>query len=335
MYAAREIGGGPNERKRRCLTADFLLWNPGQDSAGGSVRLNAATAGLSPIRQLAWYSRSGERLGTVGEPGYFTNIALSPDETKVAIDRLTTPGDPNHWDLWILELANGARAFSRLTRDASYFGPVWAPDSSRIAAISTSDRGRQLVGLSLASAKPLILLSKPIPRSVWNWDPDGSKLLFGSDGSVAQEVDVQTGSAHRVLDDEVSPRNLNVYTDRHWVAWQADDSGRTEIHPAQYPSLKQKLQISADGGSQPLWKKDSRELYFLAANTKMMVVQLRPGPAVVSEPKVLFRTPTEGNPAAHQYAVTGNGSKFLFMESVRGSAETGNEQFHVKMELVC
>ena len=294
-------------------------------------RAGVISAGLSPIRQLVWYSRSGERLGTVGEQGYFTNIALSPDETKVAIDRLTSPGDPNHWDLWVLELANGARAFSRLTHDASYFGPVWAPDSSRIAAIATSGRGSELVGVSLASAKPLILLSKPIPRSLWNWSPDGGKLFIGSDGSAAQEIDVETGSAHRLLEDEVVPRNLNVSPDRRWIAWQADDSGRTEIYLAEYPSLKQKRQISGEGGSQPLWRKDSRELYFLAANTKMMAVEIRPGPAIVSEPKVLFPAPTDGNPAAHQYAVTGNGSKFLFMESVRGGVETGNEQFHVKM----
>ena len=99
-----------------------------------AYRSGIFSGGTSPIRQLAWYTRRGDRLFSVGEAGYFNQFALSPDETKVAVDRNARPDDTRFYDVWILDLITGV--FSRLTKGPNYRLPVWAPDSRRIAAVA-------------------------------------------------------------------------------------------------------------------------------------------------------------------------------------------------------
>ena len=99
-----------------------------------------------------------------------------------------------------------------------------------------------------------------------------------------------------------------------------------------YPALDQKRQISNASGSQPLWRKDGKELFYLTLDGKLMAVSVKSGASLeTGNPELLFQTPSEGNPNNGQYAVSGDGQRFLFMEPAREGAASGTEQFHIEL----
>jgi hypothetical protein len=114
--------------------------------------------------------------------------------------------------------------------------------------------------------------------------------------------------------------------------YQSTESGKHEVYVCSFPTLDQKRQISSGGGSQPLWKKDGKELFYLTPNTKLMAVDVKSGASLeTSNPRLLFQTPIEGNPVLAQYAVSGDGQRFLMIETPRVVAGSGIEQFQVEL----
>jgi len=100
-----------------------------------------------------------------------------------------------------------------------------------------------------------------------------------------------------------------------------------------FPSLDQERQVSNGGGVQPLWSKDGRELYYLTPNSRLMTVEVKSGATLeTGNPRSLFQTPIEGNPLLAQYAVSGDGQRFLMMENFQeGAGAAATEQFHVEL----
>lgn len=93
----------------------------------------------------------------------------------------------------------------------------------------------------------------------------------------------------------------------------------------------QRRQVSNGGGMQPVWSRDGRALYYLTLNANLMVVEIGPGAVLeTSAPRILFETPVDGNPILSQYAVSGDGQRFLMMEVDRKGSEAV-EQFHVEL----
>lgn len=91
------------------------------------------------------------------------------------------------------------------------------------------------------------------------------------------------------------------------------ESGRFEIYVASFPSLTLKRQVSSGGGCQPFWRADGKELFFLSLDRKMMAAEVKAAGAVIEAgiPQALFQTDAGENIAYNQYAVTGNGRRFL------------------------
>jgi len=65
--------------------------------------------------------------------------------------------------------------------------------------------------------------------------------------------------------------------DPHWVAYQSDETGRSEIYIASFPEPRRKLQVTSDGGRFPAWGPDAKELFYVSADDKLMVITLRMG----------------------------------------------------------
>jgi Tol biopolymer transport system component len=98
-------------------------------------------------------------------------------------------------------------------------------------------------------------------RAVW-------AVPLGGDGKPRMLVDTP------YVEDEV-----RVSPDGRWVAFNADESGRWEVYVATFPGFTSKRQISRDGGVQPQWSGDGRELYYLMSDGSMMAVRIMPGPS--------------------------------------------------------
>jgi hypothetical protein len=112
-----------------------------------------------------------------------------------------------------------------------------------------------------------------------------------------------------------------VSQDGRWVAYESQESGRFEIYVAAYPAFTGKRQVSNAGGCQPLWRRDGRELFYLALDGKLEAVNVRGGATLdTSPPHTLFRAPVTINPNAGEYCVTGDGKRFIFREPVGETA---------------
>ncbi len=307
-------------------TAAFTV----SDNGVVAYRSGIISSSTNPIRKLAWYTRQGQRIAEIGDPGWFRSMALSPDERRVAVDRQVSPTDYTAWDVWIIELATGI--FSRLTLGPDFRSPVWAPDSRRIAAISETGNRKDLVEIALASPEPAVLHSDRDLKLLQSWTPDGRHLLFTAGPAAFRLPLFGARKPQPILNSSVHHGRLMVSPDGHWIAYQSSESGRNEVYVRSFPALDQKRQVSNRSGSQPLWRKDGRELFYLTLNGTLMAVNVKPGATLeTSTPKALFQSSVEGNPALGQYAVTGDGQRFLLMEPVREGAGPGVEQFYIEL----
>ena len=258
--------------------------------------------------------RSGKPLGTVAEPGDYFNIALSPDEKRVAATLLT--GTPENRDVWLIDI--GRSVSSRLTSDpANDVLPLWSPDGSRIVFGST----RQPIGIYVRSAggggKDDLLLKGEEGTNPIDWSRDGRFILYFVQSSGSFKLGVLPTDG----DKKPYPLTETTFNSDHgafspdvkWVAYTSNESGREDVYVQAFPGKGGSYRVSRNGGSQPMWRGDGRELFFLAPDSTMMAVSISTANGFEAGiPQALFASGAvnfTGN--RRQYAVTHDGQRFL------------------------
>ena len=266
--------------------------------------------------QLVWVDRKGTQLGTIGSPANYRNPRLSPDGARVAVEVVDRTGNR---DISILDVARGGP--TRFTfdsgRDAS---PVWVDGGKRIAwqgpdrlyVKSASGVGRE----EELHSEPWIpddevpnggglLLHPGQPRQVWLLP------LTGPDRSMRSIVEGRSITTQA----RVSP-------DGKWVAYASNDGGTFDVWIQAFPGASGKWRASTEGGIQPKWRSDGKELYYIAPSGQLMAVPLSYGAGVEPGPPVaLFPISAETTTGAfwHQYDVTRDGQRFLVNARMGGA----------------
>jgi len=259
--------------------------------------------------QLAWYDREGKRLGAVGKTDWYGAVRLSPDEKNAALMIGTGPGRS---DTWIIDLTTGV--LTRMTRDSRssiFIGP-WSPDSQRFAVNRQSGGPAEV---TVASGKTRVLATDL--RYANDWSPDGSSLLSTDQNGHRLAVLALAGetTARIVLDTAYSKRLFRFSPDGKWVSYSSDESGRFEVFVAAFPSFGEKRQVSNSGGGASFWRKDGKEILYVAPGSTLMSAEINTGPRIeVGIPKPLFELP-KGVFPDFEIAATGDGKRFLVIES--------------------
>jgi len=323
-------------RKFRVVGEPFSIAENVEHTPGGASPFSASDSGVlvygtaaSPDVQLAWYNREGARLGAIGEPAAFKDLSMSPDETRLAVNRRNP--ETKKLNIWTMELSTGM--LSRVTFDsANDWTPVWSPDG-REMVFSSNRRGtwdlyRKAVG---GGDEKLLFATSTLVNpgrftSVHAWLRDGS-ILFRYWGDADSWSSIfyllpPTGEQKPValLTTGFWTDSPRISSDGRWVAYESEESGRTEVYIAAFPGFTEKRRVSNDGGCQVRWRKDGRELFYLNLDGKLMSVDVRRDARFeISTPRVLFQTPVQVDPFKNQYCVTGDGKKFVIAEPV----ETG------------
>jgi hypothetical protein len=102
--------------------------------------------------------------------------------------------------------------------------------------------------------------------------------------------------------------HASISPDGHWIAYESDESGRFEIYVQSFPTPGGKWQITSEGGFQPQWRRDGRELYYLAPNRKLMAVATQQSPTFsASVPQPLFDAPISLN------GINDSRARYVFM----------------------
>lgn len=295
------------------VIAERMKWQI-ELSAAASGSQNGVLVYLNPPRlfSLVWFDRSGKRLGAVGPPAVYSNPALSPDEKRLAVD-IRDPKTGTR-DLWLFDLARGTS--SRFTFDrADDFGAVWSPDGSRIAF--TSDRR----GHRDFYQKPAngmgdeeLLLESADFKNVEDWSRDGRALIYNFHSKAGQEdlwmlPLVGERKPYPILKTPLAEHQAQFSPDGRWLAYTA--SGDIFVRAFPQGGMHQ---ISTDGGEQPKWRRDGKELFYIAGQQKFMAAEVTATPAsfTVNTPRALFETGLFVG-GRNFYVVSADGQRFLVL----------------------
>jgi serine/threonine protein kinase len=280
--------------------------------------------------QMAWYGRDGKFLGSVGAPGPVGEPAISPREKSVVFRRSTFSGS----DLWLRDLARGAE--QRLTTVVSFnIAPFWSPKSDHILFASGRSGNFNLYQKATSGAgSDELLLASDNFKVPTQWSRD-SRLIIYSELDPKTKWDIwvlplEGGPQRRpipFLHSEFNETFGQLSPDSHWMAYTSDKSGQREVYVVAFPTGEGEKRISIDGGEQPRWSGDGRELYFVGADGKMMALAVK----AVAEAKPTFdlRTPQAlfethlarpSNNPLFEYDITADEKRFLLNTTGIGSA---------------
>ncbi|MBI4473306.1 MAG: protein kinase [Acidobacteria bacterium] len=251
--------------------------------------------------ELVWFDRAGREIGTEPWEGRNLNPRLSPDGTRIAIERW----DSNGSDIWVRDLNRGA--MTRLTSDpADDQWPIWSPDGKSIAFVS--NRGKpdlyQRSASGLGSDEPL---NAPSPSASVDWFSGG--ILFNTnEGDIAVQPVTGDRKAHVLIGGPFNQRGAKLSPEGTFIAYTSNESGRDEIYVQTFPLSDKRWPVSLEGGVYVFWRADGKELFF-DGGRMMMAVDVKPGPNFQPGiPRMLFEMPRF---AGTRFVVSPDGQRFL------------------------
>lgn len=290
--------------------------------AGFSVsdRLIAWTSAPSITSRLAWFNREGKEIGTLDVKGSPSVVSLSPDGTKVT----TSVGQPSgETEVWVYNLAQGGE--TRVTFGNSVaFDPIWTPDGQAVTYV-LAERGHG-AGSNEIVSKPsaglgteAVLVTHAFRVAPTSWSPDGRHLLYmnfaGGKGPRLWVHDTgSNASDHPLFQADLNVGEARFSSDGKWIAYASNENGHYEVYVVPYPSLSTRYGISKGEAAQPVWGRDGRQLYFIAAGGMLMSVSLAEWAdgLQIGPPRAMFQTNIIQVVEAYtQFDVSPDGSRFL------------------------
>jgi serine/threonine protein kinase len=257
-------------------------------SAAGPIAYRTGSTGGK--RQLLWFDRSGQRLSAIGEPlsSGPAYMSVSPDYKRLAVQRST---DGNA-DIWLLNLdRDGA---DRFTTDARpEIAPIWSPHGDRIVFSFATKGSFDLYQKSLDGSSSEELLANDESKQATDWSPDGQYLLYrSSNPKTGLDIWALPLTGNRkpfpVARTDFEERDAQFSPDGKWIAYQSNDSGRFEIYMQPFPGPGPRIPVSTGGGAQVRWRRDGKELFYIALNGELMAVSF--DAAQIGKPVPLFLT---------------------------------------------
>jgi serine/threonine protein kinase len=272
--------------------SDEVLYFPTVDRAvfsvsGGRVLVTQTGKGAA-LSQLTWFERGGKPVGTVGSPGSYKNLRLSPDGRRVVVDQ--TEQDGRNIDIWIFEPALGAKM--RLTFDPSaHQTPVWSPDGRQILFTANRKLSMRFYVKNAdgsGSETEVAGFDSLSQANVWDWSRD-SKYVLLRNGKELWYLTWPEHVAKPLLQAKWTVRNAQFSPDGRWMAYASNETGNMEVYVSSFPSGNSKWQVSSAGGQEPRWRQDGKELFYVSPDGKLMAVSVTTGATFESRyPVVLF-----------------------------------------------
>ncbi len=261
--------------------------------------------------RVAWLDRSGRQVDSVGLEGIVGNLRVSPNGRMVAAsvqdEKLGTS------DIWLYDLAR--KLPMRLTLDVDDEQvPVWSADGTKIIFRGDRFGPPDLFEIRASSpGKDSTLLRRPGVQHPEDVSPDGRYLVFTewsrqTDGNLWLLPLSGKGEPVPLAQTPSYEAGARFSPDGRWVAFVSNESGAREIYLMPADGAGERIRISSGGGGMPRWRRDGRELFFLAGGGWLAAVAVRPGANPdPGAPSLLF--PLEGD--VRDYDVDLSGERFL------------------------
>jgi serine/threonine protein kinase len=285
---------------------------------GASVSHTGSLAYAEPwpsSGELLWFSRDGSPLAPPVAPlGDYITLTLSPDGRRAAFSRV----DPqtSTGDVWLADLVRGVttRLTSHPMHDA---GEIWSPDGTQILFRSNRAGYNHLFVKGANDVRPEeVFFESPSQKTATHFSRDGSHVIFTSSGAGFDLWDLPTDSRRpRVIRETPFDEYQGVLSpDGLWLAYVSEETGVPQVYVQSFPNGEQRVQVSSQGGAEPKWREDGRELFFLGADRMMMAVRVSLRPTFTIEgstPLFQTRVPILANAYRWHYDVSADGERFL------------------------
>ncbi len=272
----------PFDLRRLALTGDA---RPVADGLGVGLVTGIATFSASPTGLLAygsaqysqnaltWLDRKGKLLSTIGEPGSIQAISLSPSGKTIAVLKEDNLSSNN----WLVDAERGVA--QRFTSTGGDQEMIFSPDGAT-AFFSSNRNGHFDIyrkPVNLSGGEELIYADGENNR-VNGISPDGKFLLIERKGGLwvlpGPLGPPGKSKPYPFLGTEFTEDSGQFSPDGRWVAYESNESGRTEIYVAPFPSPGGRQRISAAGGRLPRWRRDGKEIFYIAANQMLTATEV-------------------------------------------------------------
>ncbi len=272
-------------------------------------------------RQVGLFDRDGRPLGRFGPLGDIGDPALSLDGTRLAIDR----AEPNSvtYDIWVIDLTRGTG--SRRTFEAgSERMPAWSSDGRRIFYAVGPEGGNGIDAKASDGASAGELLAK-LDRPVTSLDAsrDGKYLAYATNTPTStNDIWVLPLGGDRTprpyLQTQFNESHARISPDSRWLAYDSDESGRSEVYVQTFPHPGGKWQISNNGGAQPVWRQDGRELFYMELDGTLKSVTIDTHGSTIDAglPETVFKIEMSRLSSIVRYAAMPDGKRFLLAAPV-------------------
>ncbi|MES2305202.1 MAG: protein kinase [Gemmatimonadota bacterium] len=293
-----------------------VAWLPTDGQAGFAIAENGTLVYLKASewavkRRVVWADRAGNLEPALRDSGSWAQPRLSPDGKWFAL----TQTEPKR-DLWLVERSRSvARQLTRAQGAA--FNAVWTPDS-RAIVYTFEDPVYDLHRLAIdGSAPDAVVFATPFDKRAASITPDGQTLAYTEIPSNDRLFlrPVAGGSSTPVDDQPGSQRAAAFSPDGRWIAYEVtNENEQPQIYVRAVDGHAGRIQISTDGGSQPLWTKGGREIVYRKGNA-LLAIPFQPATGEVGTAVSLFGIATAGrlDSRATGYDVTPDGARFLMV----------------------
>jgi hypothetical protein len=272
-----EVGAAP------LTIAEGLVYDSPQRSgpafaAAGSV---VAFRSANPDSRLVWFDREGRELGAFPGRADYHHPWLSPDERRVATEK-TDPATGMH-TIWILDVLRGTASRLLPAPDGAH-NPVWSPDGRRIVYSTNRNDTYDLYEIAAEGGNSRVVSHTTDGwLNATDWSLDGRYLMFAAHRRGNSDLVVvpmsPAGTPQPFVETTAEERQGQFSPDARWAAYTSDESGAPEVYVRRFPPTESKWQVSVAGGAQPHWRRDGREIFYLAPDGKLMAVDVRARPA--------------------------------------------------------
>ena len=264
----------------------------------------------SAERQLTWLDRRGNVVGRLGPPDVIWSVNLSPDdrEALIGIRAVETGAYP-------LSIVDVARDVSTSFLESATMG-IWTPDGRGV--LYRKEGQNYEIHRRAAHGEPKdepigVVDSFATPHSI---SPDGRYVLFtrmGGNFDVGVQDLEKKASPQILLGGEFDERTPHFSPDGRWFAYSSDEPGQTEVFVRRFPMTEEVWRVSTAGGQQPCFGHDGKQIYFVSADGRLMSAPFSTVGSTpsIGTPQALFLSPVRLNSVTNQYAVSGDGQRFL------------------------
>ncbi|HEX6323932.1 MAG TPA: protein kinase [Vicinamibacterales bacterium] len=262
---------------------------------------------------LSWIDLTGRKTPVREMKEAWTSLALSPDGTRLAIDRLSGSGQQP--ELWVLDLARGNE--TRLTvNQVAEMSPVWTPDGTRVVYGAASGGPPNLFWQPVDGSAPAERLATGAGVQIpWSWHPDGKRLVF-SEGGSKFDLFVMTFPEKTItpfVQSTASEAHAAISPDGKWIAYASDESNQVEIYVRPFPTGTGRWMVSNETGLWPIWSRTGNVLYYATMGSRLMAVKYQARGSVfeAGRPEAVPGVQMVSRGALYSWALHPDGRRFL------------------------